>query len=964
MSAPQVIYRSLTFHFPRSVSFPDEKPDVLQVTVMPLGSPSAPGQDLTFVDPLSVQEVTLSGTDNTATFELLPSYWSGLTEPVLYRAQWRTGITGRTFSSDFAMPDTDIAFADLADLGNIIDGENYLTQDDLGVAGRVARLDSQGRVVDAAGHIMAIDTSVSDLDSALADEIAARTAADADNAQAAQDALESEITSTTSALEAYADNAVAATEALISQEHAGRVDSDDALGVRIDGVASDLSDLTDSTSASLAGKADLDGGTVVFSQIPAEALTRVTPAANQVAMLALTTVQTGDLCIRPDGLFALTGENPATLGHWTPLTIVSSVNGARGAVTFDLDDLSARGGQILQSQVAGLETALGTKADAATVSSIGGRVTALETDLTVVHLVNGVIPRELVDSSFAAQSDVDALESAMAGKAAQSALDSLTSTVGTKAAQSALDSLTSTVGTKAAQSALDSLTSTVGTKAAQSALDSLTSTVGTKADSSTVGALTTTVSGKASQSALDSLTSTVAGKAAQSDMTTAQADITSLENTKADLVSGTVPLNQIPILPTSQIVDLELAFDAKADLVGGTVPAEQLGAIPQSAVTNLVTNLAAKADLDPGTGKLLASQLPSLSMNTVTVVASRAAMLSQNSTQVQPGDVTVITAGADRGSYMLTLADPTVFSNWVKLSSSDGAVFTVNGQTGDVTITAASIGARPTATPLALSDTTGLEAALGTKVSTTDLATALTTRTTPADVATILTASATVKSRVARVATDNVVSLSGAQSIDGGLATGGSLVLLTAQITSAQNGLWVVNGSGAWTRTTDFAVGSSFIKGTIVAVSSGDTYANTLWQQMSATGVVDTNTNTWTKIGDIAPPYVPIAGNGINLSGDKKTFSVKNTTGITVTGSGVGIDTTVVVRKAIGAVPSGSATAVITHNLGTTSIMGQIIEVATGNLVLAPITAVSTNTASVEFSTAPSTNQFRYLICG
>ena len=310
---------------------------------------------------------------------------------------------------------------------------------------------------------------------------------------------------------------------------------------------------------------------------------------------------------------------------------------------------------------------------------------------------------------------------------------------------------------------------------------------------------------------------------------------------------------------------------------------------------------------------------------------------------------------------MLTATDPSILGNWFKLSSSDGAVFTVNGQTGDVSITAASIGARSSSTPLAISDTTGLETALGTKVTTTDLTNAINTRTTPADVATILTASATVKTRVGRVATTNIASLSGAQSIDGGIAVAGSLVLLTAQTTSSQNGVWTV-ASGSWTRTADFAVGSSFIKGTIVVVSSGDVYANTLWQQTAPTGVVGTDANNWSKIGDVAPPYVPVASNGITLSSDKTTFSVKNTTGITVTGSGVGIDTTLVVRKAVGTIPAGSATATITHNLNSTSIMGQIIEVATGNLVLAPITATTANTATVEFATAPASSQYKYLI--
>lgn len=37
------------------------------------------------------------------------------------------------------MPDDDLDFEDLASLGDIIDGENYLRQSDLGVIGRVAR---------------------------------------------------------------------------------------------------------------------------------------------------------------------------------------------------------------------------------------------------------------------------------------------------------------------------------------------------------------------------------------------------------------------------------------------------------------------------------------------------------------------------------------------------------------------------------------------------------------------------------------------------------------------------------------------------------------------------------------------------------------------------------------------------------------------------------------------------------
>lgn len=1031
MSGPQVILRQLTFTFPRSVSFPTEKPEVLQVSVIPLASPSAPGQDLTFVDPPAVQDVVLLDTANTAAFMLIPSYWAGLTEPVLYRAQWRTGITGRTFSQDFAMPDADVSFSALGDLGNLISGENYLTQADLGVENRVARLNAEGAVVDAEGNPVALASALTALQAALDAEISDRSGADTDVASTAQSALETQLDATLAMANGYTDNHLAQVESLIDQEATGRAAADATLDDRIDGVASDLSDLQTNIQASLDTKADLSGGKIPIGQIPDAALSQVVPAANQTAMLALTTVQTGDFAIRPDGLFALTGTNPANLAHWTPLTKVSSINGVQGAVTFNLTDVAGRGGEVPADQVTGLTTALSDKADTSALSAVDTRVAAIENDTTLVRTSGGVIPHTLNDSSMAyinnsGQITTKAGVPISAGGLAKAAwfdaandvapLTDLTTFANTVAlhgpfvktsdgkyayrkdgvaqtgqtyvypyitpnghlelrewneanaadpalaTQAALDALSTTVSTKATTAALTSLTTTVNGKAAQSALDTLSGTVATKADTSTVSALSTTVATKADTSTVTSLTTTVNSKAAQSDMSAAQSAITALQNGKADLVSGTVPIGQIPQLPTSQVIDLDTAFDAKADLVDGAVPTAQLGTIPQSSVDSLTVDLAAKADLDES-GKVPTSQLPSLSLNNVTVVSTTTAMRAQTTSEVQPGDVTVVTSGSDRGSYMLTATDPSILGNWVKLSSSDGSVFTVNGQAGDVVLTAASVGARPSATPLAIADTTGLQTALDAKASSLDLTTAVTTRTTPADVANILQASASVKTQVARVATSAVASLSGSQSIDGGLTTIGQLVLLTAQTTSSQNGLWV-SASGSWTRATDFATGSAFLKGTIVAVSAGTTYANTLWQQTAAAGIVGTNTNTWTKIGDIAPPYVPSAGNGINLSGDKTTFSVKNTTGISVTGSGVGIDTALVVRKAVGTVPSGSTTATLTHNLNTNFPMVQIIEVATGNLVSAPSTVASVNAVTVDFASAPASNQYRFVIVG
>jgi hypothetical protein len=54
-----------------------------------------------------------------------------------------------------------------------------------------------------------------------------------------------------------------------------------------------------------------------------------------------------------------------------------------------------------------------------------------------------------------------------------------------------------------------------------------------------------------------------------------------------------------------------------------------------------------------------------------------------------------------------------------------------------------------------------------------------------------------------------VASLSGLLVIDGYQTVAGDRVLLTAQSTASQNGVWVA-ASGAWTRPADFAHGTVF----------------------------------------------------------------------------------------------------------------------------------------------------------
>lgn len=138
--------------------------------------------------------------------------------------------------------------------------------------------------------------------------------------------------------------------------------------------------ISTATQSALNGKADLVGGVVPASQLPALALTSTVVVASQSAMLALTTaqVQPGDIAVRTDGAgsFILTATDPSVPGNWTllntPGDAVSSVNGQTGTVSItkssvglaNADNTSDADKPISTAQ----QSALNLKADASAVA--------------------------------------------------------------------------------------------------------------------------------------------------------------------------------------------------------------------------------------------------------------------------------------------------------------------------------------------------------------------------------------------------------------------------------------------------------------------------------------------------------------------------------------------------------------------------------------------------------------------
>ena len=181
----------------------------------------------------------------------------------------------------------------------------------------------------------------------------------------------------------------------------------------------------------------------------------------------------------------------------------------------------------------------------------------------------------------------------------------------------------------------------------------------------------------------------------------------------------------------------------------------------------------------------------------------------------------------------------------------------------------------------------------------------------------------------------------GLQTVDGITTPVGARVLCTAQPSSVNNGIWVVT-TIAWTRPPDFFTNNWLAQDSLTLVtnetgSAAGVHDNTIWQATAASGVIDTAANNWVRIGYIAPPFVPVAGNGLTIS--SSTFSARVVTGggVLAGGTGLSIDPNIVPRKYIGAVPSGSTTATVTHNLNSNYPTVSVWATGSNSLVLAGV---------------------------
>jgi hypothetical protein len=232
-------------------------------------------------------------------------------------------------------------------------------------------------------------------------------------------------------------------------------------------------------------------------------------------------------------------------------------------------------------------------------------------------------------------------------------------------------------------------------------------------------------------------------------------------------------------------------------------------------------------------------------------------------------------------------------------------------------------------------------------------------------------------------------------TVDGVTIATDDRLLLKNQANAAENGIVIVQATGAPVRAAD-ADTTAKLNNATVFVSEGTVNAGREYTQTTVDPVVDTDDLVWAQTG-AGQTYtadgegIEVAANEFSLELDGTTLTKSSSglrigsgaagaglvessgvlavgagTGVTVAADAVSVDTSVVARKYSALVGNGSATEFnLTHGLGTQYLSVTITDATSGEVVEADVDLPPAgSTIDVSFAVAPTTNQYRVSAVG
>lgn len=201
------------------------------------------------------------------------------------------------------------------------------------------------------------------------------------------------------------------------------------------------------------------------------------------------------------------------------------------------------------------------------------------------------------------------------------------------------------------------------------------------------------------------------------------------------------------------------------------------------------------------------------------------------------------------------------------------------------------------------------------------------------------------------------------QTVDGVALVTGDRILLKNQTTGADNGIYVVQGSGAPVRAVDADGVGDLKPGSAVSVAEGTANADTVWHITSDAAItIGTTSQTWSQLGGGSSNT---AGDGIAIVGGAVSVVPKTDGGLVVDGAGVSVDPSLVARKYSANIGDGTSTSIaVTHGLGTKDIAVSLRKNSDDAGFFTDWVATDINTVTVTFAVAPASGEHRITVIG
>jgi hypothetical protein len=215
-----------------------------------------------------------------------------------------------------------------------------------------------------------------------------------------------------------------------------------------------------------------------------------------------------------------------------------------------------------------------------------------------------------------------------------------------------------------------------------------------------------------------------------------------------------------------------------------------------------------------------------------------------------------------------------------------------------------------------------------------------------------------------RLATTSAITLAtdleNGDTLDGVVLATGDRVLVKNQTDATENGLYVVAESGAPARSSDADTSAEITASFAVFVEEGTVNTDSGWTLTNngavTVGTTELSFTQFTGLGQITA--------GAGLTKTANTLDVIGGDGITVNADSVVIDRAVVVTKYATNVGDGTNTSyTITHNLATRDVIVSLFDNSAPYAeVMADVEHSTTNTITLLFSVAPTTDKYRVVV--